>query len=267
MSDATASLTLISLLGALAVLIAFLTFVTSRLEQWFATVDELRLTRALVLWTAVLAVATFVGAVVAGLTLSAIRGQLHVMEIDKRPWVAVDAAITDMFRAIHTPDQNALMSLMVDLTLSNTGEAPAVYARIWPSLAITGPPGDPLHFSKLLCDHLRTRPITENTATYTIFPGKTLPPLRNAFETSRRSIEANRTAANGAVLGLVVVGCVDYGFVGRLEHHQTGFAFEVSRKAAEIPGGQCCAIDFFGSDVPAADLRVSLYPFGGFYAD
>jgi hypothetical protein len=134
-------------------------------------------------------------------------------------------------------------------------------------LAITGPPGDPLRFSKLICEHLKTQPITENTATYTIFPGKTLPPLRNSLQTSRRSVEANRTAANGEVLGLIVVGCVDYGFVGRPEHHQTGFAFEISRIAAEFPGGQCCAIDFLGNDVPAADLRVTLYPFGGFYAD
>jgi hypothetical protein len=119
----------------------------------------------------------------------------------------------------------------------------------------------------LLCDHLRTQPITENTATYTIFPGKTLPPLRNSFQTSRQSLEANRTAANGEVLGFVVAGCVDYGFVGRPEHHQTGFAFEVSRKAAAIPGERCCAIDFLGNDVPAADLRITLYPFGGFYAD
>ena len=66
---------------------------------------------------------------------------------------------------------------------------------------------------------------------------------------------------------MVVTGCVDYGFVGRPEHHQTGFAFEVSRKAAAIPGDRCCAIDFLGNDVPTADLRVTLYPFGGFYAD
>jgi hypothetical protein len=195
------------------------------------------------------------------------RGQLNVMEVDKRPWVAIDAAIADTFRAIHTTDQNAAMLLTLDFTLSNTGEAPAIYAKIWPALVFTGPPGDPLHYSKLHCDYLRTRPITENTATYTIFPGKTLPPLRNIFETPRQSLEAIQTAANGEVLGLVAVGCVDYGFVARPEHHQTGFAFEVSRKAAAIPGERCCAIDFFGNDVPATDLRVTLYPFGGFYAD
>jgi hypothetical protein len=74
---------------------------------------------------------------------------------------------------------------------------------------------------------------------------------------------------------LVVTGCVEYGFVGRPEHHQTdrfrcscarvaSFTFEVSRKAAAIPGDRCCAIDFLGNDVPTADLRVTLYPFGGF---
>jgi hypothetical protein len=77
---------------------------------------------------------------------------------------------------------------------------------------------------------------------------KGTPPFRDGFQTSRRSLEANRTAANGEVLGLVVTGCVDYGFVA-------------------IPGDRCCAIDFLGNDVPAADLRVTLYPFGGFYAD
>jgi hypothetical protein len=235
MSVATVSLTLISLLGALAVLIAFLSFVTGRLEQWFATVDEQRLTRALVLWTAVLAIATFAGAVVAGFTLSAIRGQLLVMEIDKRPWVAIDAAIADTFRAIHTDDQNAAILLTVDFVLSNTGEAPAVYVRTWPTLAITGPPGDPLHYSKLVCDHLRTQPITESTATYTIFPGKILPPLRNRLQTSRQSLEANRTAANGEVLGLVIVGCVDYGFVGRPEHTKPASLLKSRERRRQSP--------------------------------
>jgi hypothetical protein len=73
-----------------------------------------------------------------------------------------------------------------------------------------------------------------------------------------------RAGRHGEVLGLVVTGCLDYGFVGRPEHHQTGFTFEVSRKAAAIPGDRCCAIDFLGNDVPAADLRVTLCPFGGF---
>jgi hypothetical protein len=216
---------------------------------------------------ALAALATIIYAVFAYNQWQIMRGQLNVMEIDKRPSVAIDPSIADTFRAIHADDQNAAMSLTLDFILSNTGETPAVYVRTWPMLAITGPPGDPLHYSKLLCDHLRTQSITENTAVYTIFPGKTLPPLRNSFHTSRQSLEANRTAANGEVLGFVVAGCVDYGFIGRPEHHQTGFAFEISRKAAAVPDGRCCAIDFFGNDVPAADLRVTLYPFGGFYAD
>jgi hypothetical protein len=176
MSGATESLTFFALLGALAFLIWFLSFFTSSL------VGEDRLTRALVGWTAVLAIATIVGAIVAGFTLSAIRGQLSVMEIDKRPWVAIDAAIADTFRAIHAGDQNAAMLLTVDFILSNTGEAPAVYVRIWPMLVITGPPGDPLHNSKLICDHLRTGPITENTATYAIFPERHSPPSGMAFK-------------------------------------------------------------------------------------
>ena len=59
--------------------------------------------------------------------------------------------------------------------------------------------------------------------------------------------EANRTDKSRllATLGIseteyvVVTGCVDYGFVGRPEHHQTGFTFEVSHKAAAIPGDRC----------------------------
>jgi hypothetical protein len=35
----------------------------------------------------------------------------------------------------------------------------------------------------------------------------------------------------------------------------------ISRSAT---GDRCCAIDFLGNDVPAADLRVTRYPFGGF---
>jgi len=65
-------------------------------------------------------------------------------------------------------------------------------------------------------------------------------------------------------LDRLLPGRVDYGFVGRPEHYQTGFTFEVLRKAPAIPGDRCCAIDFLGNDVPAADLRVTLYPFGGF---
>jgi MFS superfamily sulfate permease-like transporter len=63
-------------LAALAVLIVVLSFTTSTLEKWKA---EKALTRALVLWTGFLAIATFLGAIFAGFTLNAIQGQLDEM--------------------------------------------------------------------------------------------------------------------------------------------------------------------------------------------
>jgi hypothetical protein len=64
-------------------------------------------------------------------------------------------------------------------------------------------------------------------------------------------------------LGLVIAGCVDYGFVGKPDHHQTGFAYEIARKAAANRRERCCAIDFWGRDVAESDLRIVLYIFGG----
>jgi hypothetical protein len=102
-------------------------------------------------------------------------GQLSVMENDKRPWIAIDAKIAGTLHTIpkrRTP--NSGISLPIELTLSNTGQSPAIYAKILPFLAITGPPGDPLRHTKLFCEDTKTHPIREGAVTYTVFPGRTL---------------------------------------------------------------------------------------------
>jgi MFS superfamily sulfate permease-like transporter len=66
-------------LAFLAALIVVLSFTTSTLEKWKAADDDKALTRALGLWTGVLATATVLGAIFAGLSLNAIQGQLDEM--------------------------------------------------------------------------------------------------------------------------------------------------------------------------------------------
>jgi hypothetical protein len=87
-AETTRALTLFLGLGGLAVLIAFLNFTSNSLRDWFAKADD-KGTRALISWTAVLAFATVVSAVVAGFTLTAIQGQL-----DEMRKAAVDAKTT-----------------------------------------------------------------------------------------------------------------------------------------------------------------------------
>src|SRR5215813_11853275 len=69
---------------------------TNAAEQSAETDDaEKRVARALVWWTFVLAAATAIGAVFAGFTMSAIRGQLEEMQTEQRPWIYADISHGD----------------------------------------------------------------------------------------------------------------------------------------------------------------------------
>jgi hypothetical protein len=58
-----------------------------------AEADLVKVTRILMWWTALLASASLIGAIFAGFTLPAIRGQLDAMEADQRPWVSVQPVV------------------------------------------------------------------------------------------------------------------------------------------------------------------------------
>lgn len=276
-----------SLLGALAVLIAFLTFATSSAERWIANADDKRLTRALVLWTAVLAIATVVGAIFAGLTLDAIRGQLVEMQngaeqtrqiitsyqniatsaaqlsvATQRPWVSADVSLAGPL----TYDGNGA-NISLELLLTNSGHTPALYVWPWivPYLLKTG--RDPRDEQKVRCDEVRNRPFSHSELGVMIAAQQTFP-ITLTTTIRKDEIEGSRFQTGERVMSPIIVGCVNYQFTfGERKRHQTGFIYKLDRIKPDQPGHFAIFPD--DGDVPAG--RLVLVPWvlegGGFYAD
>ena len=84
-------------------------------------------------WTGVLAVATVLAAIFAGFTLSAIRGQLDVMEADKRPWIGATFSL-DRPIILTDSDGSKGITVIMKVVLKNYGQSPAVNTWIIPMI-------------------------------------------------------------------------------------------------------------------------------------
>jgi hypothetical protein len=199
-------------------------------EQRANTTDdpEKTIARGLVWWTFFLAWATIVAAVVAGFTLSSIRGQLAEMQLEQRPWIPQIIFPSSIGWNNQSKDT---FIMAIKYTLKNTGKLPAFSVRVEVGYYLT--PGfyknfkSPLIFQGQVCDPLRTEsPDISKREGDTIFPGQE-PITRGSWQ----QIPANDIYSNAdehRILGVIVVGCVVYKFAyDEARTHQTRFIYRV----------------------------------------
>jgi hypothetical protein len=157
---------------------------------------------------------------------------------------------------------------MVTGKITNIGHSVALHVHDTPLITLQERGTASLHPSdtqKDVCD--RIRDMGEKFPTFAA--GETLFPHDVAFENmplhfSKEDIEKARAGKNDTILGLSIVGCVDYTFSFSAKHHQTGYVYEIVRP---VPGQIGATPIKIGENVPANLLIIRRSLFGGFYAD
>jgi len=184
----------------------------------------------------------------------AIKGQLDVMEAEKRPWIR--ATVTAVKPVIFT-DWNGSkgINVPIKLDLKNYGDTPAVNVRVFPQIAQH--PGNPRRREldapqQTACD-IAIGQADENTiGGIAIFPGESQPDelisgISGIYKTDEPILFS-------------VYGCVDYTY-GNNRHGQTGFRMLLGR----VSHGQVFGLQFIeGTPIedyhPSPELLAGGYP-------
>jgi hypothetical protein len=184
-------------------------------------------TRTLMLWTAVLASATILMAYFAYFTLDAIRGQLDVMETDKRPWIRANVSLA---APVRFTDWNGFkgVSIQVKLSLKNYGTSPAINVRAPPRIVVH--PGNPRRseldpIQKKICDDTAADADKNPVGGLAIFPTEEV--------TSGGWTSISGIYGTGERTLFSVLGCIVYTYADS-RHGETGYRFLLGQ---DINGG------------------------------
>lgn len=216
-------------------------------------------------WTAGATVAiaafTFVSIGVGIAQWNVLTRTVNEMRAERRPWVSISPTIaSDLVRTVpinNTWDSRKGISFTLDLALKNTGQSPAMNARIVMQAESWGPADDPVEVQKTFCDAERKKPYMHSPESFTIFAGEAMTPVERTFTFDGNWLQAAAAKTGGAIVP-ELIGCIDYGFPGEPWHHQTGFIYRVIRSNEPF------TMD--ASAVPKSNLTLVLDPRGG-YAD
>jgi hypothetical protein len=180
-----------------------------------------RWTEILAKWTALLAIAGILAAIFAWWTLNAIRGQLDVMEVDKRPWLRAQLSL-DKVRLVDWDGVKGI-NVSLNIEIKNYGESPAVNMLVVPMIE-----EHPLYTDKKGMEHLdidqaescaRTavRAAENPIGGVPVFPGDTYSGKSNPGISGRQLYDSQRPPP-----WFLIYGCVNYTY-SKDRHGETGF--------------------------------------------
>jgi hypothetical protein len=210
-------------LGGLAVLIAFLSFASIYLQNRFAKMND-EGSRALILWTAVLAGATIASAIVAVFTLRAIEGQWDEMQAEQRAWIYAETLIGKRIGESGEP-----YYIPITLYYHNTGHLFAFF--VFPRVTASVFEGR-IPTQNEICDDYRKRPLKDTDDGETIFPGEEHRGNNTNVEFDKSewitTIKASQAKSSHQAVAISILGCIDYRYPGgETTHHQTRFSLIV----------------------------------------
>lgn len=180
------------------------------------------------------------------------------ISVADRPWLSVEVAPAGPL--VFDGDN---VHLRVAYQVRNTGRSVAVGVTI--NAAVVVPQDmnayfkEPIERQKRLCEN-----VTSGVNSTTIFMDKPLVSVVG-YGLRRQDMESRRIGDSDMAI-LMIVGCVDYQFVDRSSHHQTGFIYEVNELDPEKGPAHPLAITI-GKNVPADRLVLTKFPVGGDYAN
>ncbi len=185
----------------------------------------------------------------------AAQEQLETMD---RPWVSITLAPDGPLA--FTSDG---LNVNLHVHLENIGHGVANSVNIHHVGFLTNDPfNEPMKRQDALCSAKDSNGGIESS----LFPGKSDDALFIGDNISNAEIASNsikpRNAPAALITGLFFVGCVDYQYGLTTKHHQTRFVYQIGRAMPNTPPDVLAAI-FVGKSVPAQDVRVTRWLFGG----
>jgi hypothetical protein len=197
--------------------------------------------------------------------LKAMQGQLDAMEADQRPWVRIEAFPGDL-RAFPATADKPFPSIIFDphFKMTNVGKSPAFNAQFYLiGYAINKDHNDPNSAQKEACERMRRTPLDNAARGHLLFPGDFFDEGAGVgkYNVAFMGPQARQYFAeeNGSLsLTFYIIGCVDYVFGKPIEHHQTGFVFEVWQ-TKEVDGRPTISNSFTTSEGVSAD-NIRLIP-------
>jgi hypothetical protein len=190
--------------------------------------DSNKTERAIRNWTAILAVSGVFAAIFAAFTLNAIRGQLDVMEKERRPWISANVSLVDP--VIFTEWNNSKgINVQLKFILKNHGDSPAINVRIWPQ--IMEHPGNPNRneldgAQNKICQDTNAQANADPIGGFAIFPND----------------EITREGPNIGISGqmlfnkrqlFAILGCINYTYAGN-RRGETGYRFLLGQEVGHF---------------------------------
>jgi hypothetical protein len=199
-------------------------------------------------------------------TKSALEISQKQLELTERSWLTVDFApesITfyegGMQFALHARVTNighsVATGVVVPIEIFLASDAKSIFK-------------EPFKRQKNLCDEIAMKPISvqQNETEMVVFPNDNVS-LVLGLQIDKSEIESTPTANlhyNVKHILPIVVGCVDYQYGTSKRHHQTRFIYRVQPIDHTDPHLGTFEV---GRGVPAANVHLSAYTSGGFFAD
>jgi hypothetical protein len=195
-------------------------------EHYLDSPNELSAaTHALMWWTSILACATIFMAFFAYLTFDAIRGQLNVMETEKRPWIY--SVLTNAGPITWTSEKHA--QIRFQHTMKNTGGSPAINVifEIGGNILTKDNLFNSVPEQLVMCERARKRAKSDIHAGQTLFPDE----IKIGSGSINEPNDFVRAWPNPNNVEYRIVGCVDYTFATLPGGYgQTAFSYDITRK-------------------------------------
>lgn len=201
-----------------------------------------------------LVVIAVIAACIYGSQLSVMRGQLHEMQTEQRPWVYADFGPNGKIYR----NQSGGFSIPVAFALHNTGHLPAQFVAPIVVAQVFGP--GPLSrivaAQKRICaEGIKKR---RSPGWGTVFPGQTVP-VETAAPISAQEWRSH--IMDGFVPGVFIYGCIIYQSA-KGHFSSTGFAFSVERAQTNGVAALNQAFPSDPTEAPAKQLRFAGIPDG-----
>lgn len=178
---------------------------------------------------------------------------MRAFNITQRPWVSI--AAEEVASPLIFEERQSVINL--NLTLKNTGAAPALRVAIWPKIYFMGYGGmHPIAVRREFMEPLRRMPAHMASEGHALFSGEEFK-TEMAFNINQAQVRKVISDEKSATL--IIIAVVHYQSGVGEDEHCTGTIYYLHRRVAD---GWVIDFDPRNGSIDAADLKISRHPMG-----